>query len=884
VSDIRGAPRSAWLQFDLELGLGAHLLPVVPIDNATPTPHSKVAKFGKIPSLYDSQGLAYGISKWQSRPISSADLARWSSDGRYSMCVRTGSGSGLYALDVDVPDETGAARVTDLFHARVGSLCNERYRNNSGKRLLAFRIAGSPGLTKRSFRCEGGIVEFLADGQQFVAAGPHPSGAQYEWRGGLPDQFTEVTAEEFEAAWTALVDKFAIEPERKHAASGEEPGSDVERLTDISPADYAELVKILQYPPLVAAADLNDTWSEVGYALLTLDGGLTLWTDFSQRVDAARGSERRHSAVEWWAGHIDSVTRTDWRHIFTMAKRLGWGSVADADAFKPVAPSNAPEVSLFDDPPSANVGEVPPALRLTTDQANARRLEAAYGKRMVCVAGSFYSWEGTHWERDDGAADRFAMQLSALVNAEAVAAHDIAKVSEERLTAEIGEWFTANLQRHRDSKRKGNGGANELLRDPRTKAFMNQLLTAEELSSWTKQCEMGHVQDAAIKLLRKALTLDADQLDRDHFALNCTNGTVDLRTGTIRAHDPGDYITRCVPVAYDPAASAPRFEQFLVEIMGDESTVKFLQRWFGYCCTGDVREQVFAIHIGPGGNGKSTLMDTVANILGAYVGTAAPGLLADSGKMDRHPTEIADLQGRRLVTAHESNDTAVLREGFIKQATGGDSLKGRRLYQDLFEFRPTHKLQLFTNHKPLVKGTDRAIWRRILLIWYAVSFGTAEEVARREAMRVKDTTLPGALRAEHPGILAWMVRGAVEWYRDGLRPPDTVLEAVETYRREQDRATQFVNDRCIIEEGAWCGFPDMYEAYIIWCKRNGYQCLGKSRFISELERVVPNFRKAERKLASDGARRSVYGAYGARLDPNDDSTLSFAPTGVEGLL
>lgn len=149
-----------------------------------------------------------------------------------------------------------------------------------------------------------------------------------------------------------------------------------------------------------------------------------------------------------------------------------------------------------------------------------------------------------------------------------------------------------------------------------------------------------------------------------------------------------------------------------------------------------------------------------------------------------------------MVTAHEASEGGVLREDFVKQATGSDKLKARYMRADFFEFAPTHKLQLLTNHKPVIKGQDNGIWRRVLLVPYQARFGWPEEVASGQAHFVKDTSIAEKLRAELPGVLAWVVRGAVDWFRDGLQAPDAVLAASRDYQAEQDRVGQFVAECC----------------------------------------------------------------------------------------
>ena len=272
---------------------------------------------------------------------------------------------------------------------------------------------------------------------------------------------------------------------------------------------------------------------------------------------------------------------------------------------------------------------------------------------------------------------------------------------------------------------------------------------AEALDSWGVRSESKGAIEAAIGLARKMLTVDVSMLDRDPLLLNCLNGVVDLRTGEVRPHDSADLITKLAPVEYRGLSDDARcaaWEQALLEICGGAAdVVGFLRRWFGYCATGLVREQVFVVHWGDGSNGKSVVLDTLARVLGDYAGVAAPGLIASSGRDggDRHPTEIASLLGKRMVTAHETQEGVQLREAFVKQATGGDTMTARYMREDFFEFAPTHKLQLLTNSKPVVKGQDHGIWRRVRLVAYTQRFGTEEEVAANLATRVKDSAPAG---------------------------------------------------------------------------------------------------------------------------------------------
>ena len=486
---------------------------------------------------------------------------------------------------------------------------------------------------------------------------------------------------------------------------------------------------------------------------------------------------------------------------------------------------------------SRNGNVIPEAQHLTTDQANARRIVDKFGKRLIVVAGQWYAWTGMRWERDEGEVYRCACMLSKIIIAEAEA------------------WLAKPTNSEEEAK-------------------LNKAV-ADALRKWAKKSEMKSTIDAAVGLAKKMLAVDEDQIDSNPWLLNCTNGTVDLRTGELKPHDPADLITKLVPVAYNPAVRSKVWEDVVAQVTLEEELTtrplaRFLQRWFGYCATGSTREQVFVVHYGNGSNGKSTILDTITEVLGDYASTAAPGLLV-GGSSDRHPTEIADLFGRRMVTAHETGEGGYLKEDTVKRLTGSDRIKARFMRADFFEFAPTHKLQLLTNYKPIIKGQDYGIWRRVLLVPYLARFGSAEEVAAGHAHFVKDTRIAERLKGELQGVLTWIVEGAREWFRDGLQPPDIVRAASKDYQAEQDRIRQFIEECCEIGDGFEVPLTDgmgggLYDAYRVWCGESGFHALSKIRFSQEVERAVPSVQKTTKKLpVGGGKRRDVVVFEGLRL-------------------
>lgn len=463
---------------------------------------------------------------------------------------------------------------------------------------------------------------------------------------------------------------------------------------------------------------------------------------------------------------------------------------------EPVAPTAAVE---------AGAREVPEALHMCTDQANAHRLLAAYGSQIISAAGRFYCWVGTHWEGGDTAALQFGCNLSRLVNDE------LAPLRAHLRSLMSGEAVAAHLAHPRKAKMPED--------------FEQAQAMVDALAKWAKDCEMRSTINNALGLLKTLLDVPMGTLDADPWLLNCRNGTIDLRTGALRAHSPADRITRCLPHAYDPAAAAPRFERFMLEVFGhDVETVSFLQRAFGYSATGSGREQCMLVHWGKGQNGKNTLHKAIRHVLGPYAQTAPPGLLT-SAKEGSLIHEIADLYGARWVSVDESDDGARMREAAMKQMTGDDDVKGRHLYQSFFSYRPTFKLHLMTNHKPRIVGQDHGVWRRLILVPYGQVFSGAQ----------RDASLDDKLAGEAQGVLSWLVRGALEWQAMGaLKPSRAVLEASTEYRSEEDTLRQFLDECCVLNPEARIDLKMLYPVYTAWAKNSGAYCLGRSTFKKEL--------------------------------------------------
>ncbi|TDA70639.1 MAG: DNA primase [Clostridia bacterium] len=423
-----------------------------------------------------------------------------------------------------------------------------------------------------------------------------------------------------------------------------------------------------------------------------------------------------------------------------------------------------------------------------TDLGNAQRLVAAHGQdlRYCHPWGKWLVWNGQQWQVDN--------------------------------TAEV-------MRRAKDTVRGMYGEAAHIDNEKERREFLQFVLKSESRDRLAATVTLA-ASEPGIPVL-------PGELDRDPWLLNCANGTVDLRTGELRPHRREDMLSKMTPVAYDPEAACPRWEAFLERIMaGNERLITFLQRAVGYSLTASTREQVFFLLYGTGANGKSVFLTTLQAVLGDYATQAAPDLLL-AKKGERHPTEVADLLGKRLVVATETESGRRLAESLVKQLTGGDKLKARRMREDFFEFEATHKLWLATNHKPRVRGTDYAIWRRIRLIPFNVTIPVEEQ----------DKSLPDKLREELPGILRWAVEGCLAWQREGLGVPDEVKAATDAYRQEQDVLAAFLEDCCIINPLAKAAAKDIYQTYLAWCEENGERPMSQRDLGMQLtERGFDRFR------------------------------------------
>ena len=416
-----------------------------------------------------------------------------------------------------------------------------------------------------------------------------------------------------------------------------------------------------------------------------------------------------------------------------------------------------------------------------TDIGNAKRFSSQHRKhaRWVSDMGVWIVWQGNRWAVDQGpAVTKFAQETAKSIFQE---------VADEP-----------------DSKNK------------------------EELSKWAVRTGNQQRLQAMVEQSKPHMLICFTELDKDPWLLNCKNGVVNLLTGKLSKPDPNLWLTKLTGTNFDPDANCPEFEKFLNTIMGgDDDLIRFVQRAFGYSLTGSTKEQCFFIAHGNGANGKSTLINVVRDILGDYAANSQIESFSVQKFTASIRNDLARLRGARLVTTAESEKGQELAESLIKQLTGGDRITTRFMRKEFFEFVPTFKLWLATNHKPKIAGDDSAFWRRVHLLPFEITIPPDQQ----------DKDLVQRLMLEAEGILAWAVKGCLKWQKAELSPPDRVKKATDEYQGEMDFVRQFVDEEIGTNPDCVVTKADMHKAYQNWRWSNGGENLSQPELTRRLKQL-----------------------------------------------
>ncbi|MCH4514275.1 phage/plasmid primase, P4 family [Staphylococcus haemolyticus] len=421
-------------------------------------------------------------------------------------------------------------------------------------------------------------------------------------------------------------------------------------------------------------------------------------------------------------------------------------------------------------------------IRSYDDTGNADRFIDRYGHlyKHSYITNKFYIYDGQKWKVDDRGAIRKLIDemIESIKNEKVLHSED---VTEE----EAREAFQKYYKKTRGTQSKKN--------------IMNELMH------------------------RKTVT--PDEFDKDDMLLNVANGYVDLTSRELYKHDINRMFSQIANTDYSEKMQPSVWLDFLNDIFaGDKEVIRYIQKALGYSLTGSTREQIMFILFGKGRNGKSIFVETIAEILGDYSNNMqAKSLMVK--KNDNVNTDIARLSKARFVTSSEPNEGFRFDEGLIKQITGGDKVTARFLYAEEFEYTPKFKIWVSTNHKPIIRGTDDGIWRRLVLIPFDVQI-PEEKV---------DKDLKYKLLREAPAILNWMAEGAYMWMREGLELPEKLKDAGQTYRTEMDVVEQFIQEKCKRAEDVKETGKALYEEYKKWADENNEYKMDKNKFGKKLK-------------------------------------------------
>jgi putative DNA primase/helicase len=418
-----------------------------------------------------------------------------------------------------------------------------------------------------------------------------------------------------------------------------------------------------------------------------------------------------------------------------------------------------------------------------TDSTNAMRLIKLHGRdiRYNAAWKKWVVWNGKFWEMDEGNVLVHEKGLDMVRNIY----DDLLKTADyrERIDIEKAAMMSESVRRR--------------------KAFV-------EAATWVK-----------------ALRVKTEELDPNPWLSNVKNGTVDILSGEFKEHKQEDMITKIANVEYDPKADCPMWKQFVREIMDYKSDIiKFLQTAAGWSLSGDISEQTMFILYGTGANGKSTFLNTIMYLLGDYA-TATPTETFMKKSGDNYSNDVARLRGTRFVTTTEVEQGRRMSEPLIKKITGNDEMTARFLYGEFFNFKPTFKIFMATNHKPVIKGTDHGIWRRIKLIPFT----------QRIPEEKQDKHLELKLREEASGILNWLLEGMAVWRQERLKTPKAVLFATDEYRGEMDVIGNFIKEKCDQKKEMTITIKKLYKAYSDWCEENNEHPVSERFFTLRLKEM-----------------------------------------------
>jgi putative DNA primase/helicase len=711
-------------------------------------------QLGKVPGILRADGTWTGYN-WQTSETSLQDCVRWMQQGA-NVGLRTAR---FPAVDIDVLDETLSSRIEQLAREVLGPAPTRV--GLAPKRLMLYRTDAP--FSRMRMRISDGhtdaLIEVLGRGQQFVAAGTHPSGLTYSWsRSTLSvDELPVISLKECETFFDRVGEMlselggytFTIEGGKTGVASD----VDQSRLRAPSFDALASLVQALPNSHETFAG--YDEYIHVGYAIKAACGpeheheGLQLFAEWAARWQHPTKQGSADAAAGDWK-RLHPPFRVGWPFLVETAMRVGGDAATTMFGV------------LRADVPSEVARDLEEPLYGTEHWLAWRALHLIGHKlRFVPLQGRWYVWDGLRWVPDSV---RLAeAEVHGVLISESKRIMAAAKTDEDRAAA--------------------------------TK-MARTFLTAQRASNVRKILESD-----------RNIALSASSLDTDSWIVNTPAGIINLRSGTVSPNDAGSLCSKIT--ATGPSSEPPlKWIKFLHEACdGDTEMAAYLQKVAGYCLTGVTTEQTMWFVWGPGGNGKSLFLSTLQGILGDYAATASMDTLTAT-QSERHSTDIAALSGARFVAMSETASGKRWDEQRLTSLTGGEMVTARFMRQDNFTFMPQFKLIVAGNHAPGVRDVTDALRRRMRL----VPFITKPAVPNQNLFE--------ELREEWPQILGWMVEGCLKWQAEGMQTPAAVKAETAVYFEEEDTLQQFLNETCVIDPNATALTAELFGAWREWSNAN----------------------------------------------------------------
>ena len=750
------------------------LVSVIP-PNAKLSPGSLISPtmLGKTPGLQYPNGL-WGGYNWLAHKPSEDDVRKW---------ALAGSNFGLVAgnwpaVDIDVLDPRLSQLLQGMTLKALGPAPLRVGR--APKALFMYRLKeGSTAFGRMALKIRDAngaehLIEILGARKQYLIAGTHPSGTPYSWDRPIeqlkPSDLTQITeedAERFLAQLAADLPLMGYEVERLGTANAQRGTTAQEGL--LAPTREALEELVAKLPNRDDVVPDREAYIKVGYAIRAAGQDLE---DEGESIFLAWAA--RHEGDDGRVAGNPETARSDWRRM-KGPYTLGWPWLVEkarphgysdlALDFTPVAPDQADEVRA--------ASAAPPRF---SDQDLADEVVKDHGAHIRFVPGwkRYVVWDGTRWATD---------ALSA-------AEHKVGETLRRLAIPLLTRGGTAKEQKENLQEAKRLCGATT--RDNTTKFVKTE----------------------------PRLVVEPRAFDADPWQLNTPAGIIDLKTGRLHPHTSTALLTKCTAVGADIGGPCPEWKRFLAETTGNDRELEsYLQRLAGYCLTGVTREQaLFFVH-GPGGNGKSVFLNTLSQLMGDYA-SQAPMDMFTAAQTERHSTDLAGMQGARLVAASETQAGRRWDETRVKALTGGDPITARFLYANYFTFIPQFKLLFVGNHRPAIRDIDQAIRRRIQLVPFTVT-----------PARV-DPDLTNKLREEWPAILGWAVEGCLQWQQKGMTMPAVVGEATRDYFTEEDAIGRWITEACTIDAQASVSTNELFEHWRQWANANG-EFVGSTKRFSQ---------------------------------------------------